>query len=98
MSIYIARVIDTKKLVCVFEARTETEIFWSIDRIDDPYACEYTKVRGLFIGCPGGTPAFDPDGEGAEEVFDGAEIDLGALFGNKWLPAGKLSPKNRAKA
>lgn len=80
MSIYVARIIENKEIVAIFSAKGELDIFWKIDRICNPYECEYARAKRMFIGWPlPDAGAIDPDNEDDDAVFSGAVLDTGNI-------------------
>lgn len=89
MTLYIARLADTKELVAIFEAASMNAIFWSLDRVVNPAECEYAQVGGLFIGFPrSGVGVFDPEDEDGAGPYSGAEVDPDTI--GQWLPGKAL--------
>lgn len=82
--IYVARVKGTTEAVAVLSARTIRDVFWAIDRVTDPFACEYAKCSDLFIGFGENCGVIATDDEGNDCELNNAALDTRGISGT-WL-------------
>ena len=76
MTTYVVRMKEGKEFVGIYAARNQPSLFWLVDQLCDPYACEYSKlsVGGLhFIGkC---SKFITLDNQTEKEIEQGIELN-----------------------
>lgn len=76
MTTYVVRFQKSQEFVGIYSASKESEIFWLVDQLCDPYACEYAKLNFGGIGFAGKCSRFvSSDKQTNEEIDYGTELN-----------------------
>ena len=51
MTTYVVRLKENKEFVGIYAGKNEPDLFWLVDQLCDPYACEYARLSfgGLYF-------------------------------------------------